>query len=137
MSQLLSVKDSWRGHATFYVTTTQVLKSNLEKLGKVYIVGECNRQNPFRVICVFFRCINAAWRERPNVVVSTGAAVGCIMCFLGKLWGAKVIWIDSITNVDRISLSGRMVRYIADLFLVQWYELTQKYSGVEYVGTTI
>jgi UDP-N-acetylglucosamine:LPS N-acetylglucosamine transferase len=76
-------------------------------------------------------------RERPDVVISTGAAVGCIVCFLGKLLGAKVVWIDSITNVERISLSGRMVRYIADLFLVQWPELAKRYDNVEYVGVVI
>ena len=59
------------------------------------------------------------------------------MCFLGKLFGAKVIWIDSITNVERISLSGRMVRYIADLFLVQWPDLANQYKSVEYVGEVI
>ena len=60
-----------------------------------------------------------------------------MVCFLGKLLGAKVIWIDSITNVERISLSGRMVRYISDLFLVQWPELAEQYENVEYVGEVI
>ena len=57
--------------------------------------------------------------------------------FLGKIVGSKVVWIDSITNVERISLSGRMVRYIADLFLVQWPELAGKYKNVEFVGTVV
>ena len=71
------------------------------------------------------------------MILSTGAAAGCICCFLGKLLGAKVVWVDSITNVERLSLSGRMVRYIADLFLVQWPELRDKYPGTEYVGTIV
>jgi len=75
--------------------------------------------------------------ERPNVVISTGAAVGCIMCFLGKLLGAKVVWVDSIANVGWVSLSGRMVRHIADLFFVQWPEIAEQYSNVEYVGAVI
>jgi len=83
------------------------------------------------------RCINVILRERPDVVISTGAAAGCIVCFLGKLLGARVVWIDSITNVERISLSGRMVRYIANLFLVQWPKLAEQYNNVEYVGAVI
>ena len=67
---------------------------------------------------VLLRCIGIVFKERPDVVISTGAAAGCILCLLGKMRGAKVIWIDSITNVERISLSGRMVRHVADLFLV-------------------
>jgi hypothetical protein len=60
-----------------------------------------------------------------------------MVCFLGKLIGAKVIWLDSITNVNKLSLSGRMVRHIADLFLVQWPGLVEKYSNVEYAGAVI
>jgi hypothetical protein len=59
------------------------------------------------------------------------------MCCLGKIVGAKVVWIDSITNVDKLSLSGRIVRYIADLFLVQWPELAERYKNVEFVGEII
>ena len=88
-------------------------------------------------MAVLLRCTKAVFRERPQVVISTGAAAGCMACFLGKLLGAKVIWIDSITNVDRMSLSGRMVRFIADLILVQWPGLAREYKNVEYVGTVI
>jgi len=137
MSQLLKLTDSWQGYGTFCVTTTSVVHEKLQKYGKVYVVGECNREHPLRVILVLMRCINVILRERPNVVISTGAAAGCMVCFLGKLLGARVVWIDSITNMERISLSGRMVRHIADLFLVQWPELQDRYKKVEYVGAII
>jgi len=137
MSQLLKVCKSWKGYEAFCVTTTGVVQEKLQKYGKVYVVGECNRQHLLKVVAVLMRCINIILRERPDVVISTGAAVGCIMCFLSKLLGAKVVWIDSITNVERISLSGRMVRHIADLCLVQWPELAKQYRNVEYVGAVI
>jgi UDP-N-acetylglucosamine:LPS N-acetylglucosamine transferase len=137
ISQLLKLASCWDGYKTFCVTTTEVMRDNLGKLGEVYVVGECNRQHPIRVIAVFFRCIRIILKEKPNVVISTGAAAGCMLCFLGKIIGAKVVWVDSITNVERISLSGRMVRYIADLFMVQWPELANKHKNVEFVGTVI
>lgn len=137
LSQLLKLEDSWAGHETLFITTTEVVRDKLSKFGRVYVVGECNREHSLQVILVLLRCIGVILRERPDVVISTGAAVGCIVCFLGKLLGARVVWIDSITNVERISLSGRMVRYIADLFLVQWPELAKQYSDVEYVGAVI
>ena len=137
ISQLLKLSSSWNGHETFCVTTTEIVRNKLNKLGEVYIVGECNRQHLMRVIAVLVRCIRIVLRERPDVVISTGAAAGCMLCFMGKILGTKVIWIDSITNVERISLSGRMVRYIADLFLVQWPELVRMYKKVEFVGTVV
>ena len=113
------------------------MKNKLEKSGKTYVVGECNHQHLWKVIQVLIRCFKVVFREKPDVIISTGAAAGCITCFLGKLLGAKIIWVDSITNVERISLSGRMVRHFADLFLVQWPELTKQYKNVEYVGAII
>ena len=137
ISQLLKLAASWNGYETFCVTTTEVVRNKLIELGEVYVVGECNRQHPIRVIAVLLRCLRIVIRERPDVVISTGAAAGCMLCFLGKMIGAKVVWIDSITNVERISLSGRMVRYVADLFLVQWPELAGRYKRIEFVGTVV
>jgi len=137
ITQLLRLAESWEGYDTFCVTTTDVVRGKLGEYGKVYIVGECNRKHFLRAIFVLIRCITVVLRERPNVAISTGAAAGCMICFLGKLLGAKIVWMDSITNVERISLSGRMVRYIADLFLVQWPELAEQNSNTEYVGAVI
>ena len=137
LSQLLKLAEAWKDYETFCVTTTVVVEEKLQKYGKVYTVGECNREHPLRVILVLMRCMSIILQERPDVVISTGAAAGCMTCFLAKLIGTKVVWIDSITNVERISLSGRMVRCIADLFLVQWPELAEQYSDVEYVGAVI
>lgn len=137
ISQLLKLSQCWNGHNTFCVTTTKVVEEQIRKYGNVYVVGECNHQHPMLVLTTLMRCIKAIVREKPDVVISTGAAAGCIMCFLGKLRGAKVIWIDSITNVSRISLSGRLVRPIANLFLVQWPHLAQQYNNIEFAGTLI
>ena len=137
LSQVLKLADSWKQYETFYITTTEVVRKKLQNSGRIYVVGECNRQYPMRVVKVLLRCIRIVFRERPDVVISTGAAAGCMLCFLGKMLRAKVIWIDSITNVERISLSGRMVRHIADLFLVQWPELASRYKKVEFVGTVV
>ncbi len=121
----------------FYIVTSELVREELRKRGRVYIVQECNRQHPLQVMKVLAKCIRIVLREKPQVVISTGAAAGCIECFLSKLIGAKVIWIDSITNVEKLSLSGRMVRYIADMFFVQWPELTRKYKNVQFAGMVI
>lgn len=137
LSQLLKIVQPVEKYDALVITTSEAVRGNLTRLGRVHVVGECNRQHGLRVIKVFFKCMAILRRERPDVVLSTGAAAGCMCCFLGKLMGAKIVWVDSITNVDRLSLSGRMVRYIADLFLVQWPELAGKYHGTEYVGTIV
>lgn len=137
LSQLLKLSDCWMDQQTFCITTSPMVEQQLQRFGNVYVVGECNRQHLLGVMKVLWGCMKVVLRERPDVLISTGAAAGSIMCFLGWLLGAKIVWLDSITNVDHISLSGRMVRYIADVFLVQWPELAQKYKKVEYLGAVI
>ncbi len=137
LSQLLKLADSWAGYDLFYIVTSKLVREELRKRGRVYSVRECNRQHPLQLMKVLVKCIMIVLRERPQVVISTGAAAGCIECFLGKLIGAKVIWIDSITNVEKLSLSGQMVRYIADMFFVQWPGLTGKYKNVQFEGMLV
>ncbi len=138
MSQLLKLADSWAGGDVFFVTTTTVLRDKLQRQAPAYVVGESNRNSPVKALGVLGRCICTIMKEKPAVVISTGALHGCLICYLAKfLCGAKVVWIDSITNVDRPSLSGRLVYRIADLFLLQWPKLVNTYKNAEYVGTVI
>jgi len=61
---------------------------------------------------------------RPNIIISTGAAPGFFALKLGKLLGAKTIWVDSIANAEELSLSGAKVKSSADLWLTQWEHLS-------------
>jgi len=137
LSQLIRLSGSWKGREVFCVTTTDVVERTIREFGKVYVVGECNRNHPIRVVKVLFRCLRIVLRERPDVVISTGAAAGCMICFLGKILGAKVVWVDSIANVENLSLSGRIIRPFASLILTQWPNVAAKYKSVQYVGTLI
>ena len=62
-------------------------------------------------------------RERPDVIISTGAAPGLLAVVLGKLMGARTLWLDSIANADRLSLSGKLAGRYANLWLTQWPHL--------------
>ena len=83
---------------------------------------------------VLMQCIKVVWKERPDVVISTGAAPAFLLCITAKIFGAKIVWIDSIANVERLSMSGQMAKPFSSLFLTQWPELAKKYNDVEYTG---
>lgn len=137
LSELLKLSECWDNHDVFSVTTTSVAEKSLSQFGKTYVVGECNRQHLCKVISVVCRSLRPMFREKPDIVISTGAAAGLICSFLGKMLGAKVIWIDSIANVNRISLSGWLAQPIVGLLLVQWSKLADKYKNCEHVGSVI
>ncbi len=121
----------------FCVSTGDAAIEKCKNQGRVYLVGEGNRLQPFRCLAILIRCFLIVFKQRPDVVISTGAAPGCMISLVGKLFGAKIIWIDSIANIERLSLSGRIVRPFASLFLTQWPELAECYKNVEYVGALI
>ena len=83
------------------------------------------------------KCLKIVLREQPDAVISTGAAPGFLFCIIAKVFGAKVIWLDSIANTEKLSMSGRMVRLFADLILSQWPDVAAKYQNVEYAGAVI
>jgi UDP-N-acetylglucosamine:LPS N-acetylglucosamine transferase len=137
LTQLLKLSNSWNEYDTFFITTCPEVKNKLEKNSNVYVTGESNRQHPIKLFKVFFRCVKIILKERPDVIISTGAAIGCIACFLGKLTKAKIIWVDSITNIEKLSLSGRLIRPFANLFITQWQQLAKQYRNVIFEGTLI
>ena len=74
LTELLRLSDSWQDYETFFVTTVPVVKNELKSSGNVYVVGECNRQHLRRVIRVLIRCVKIIKKEKPDIVISTGAA---------------------------------------------------------------
>ncbi len=137
LTQLLKLKDAWEENEVFYVSSLDVVAERLSKLGKTYITGECNRQYPIKSLGVFIKCFKIILKEKPGVVISTGAAPALLVCIAAKIFGAKIIWLDSIANTHKLSMSGMMVRPFANLILSQWPEVAEKYKNVEFVGTVI
>ena len=82
--------------------------------------------------------IGSLWRIfrtfDPDLVVSTGAAPGALALFIGRLFGARTIWIDSIANSEGLSLSGRLVRPVADMRITQWQHLAHRHPTLRYLG---
>jgi len=137
LSELIQIADTFRDAPMVWVSTGPMVVGLVQKYGPVYIVGECNRQHPIRSFVVALRCLRVVFRERPSVVISAGAAPGFLVCFWAKLFGAKIVWVDSIANIVDLSMSGRMVRRLADLILSQWPEVAARYPNVEYAGELI
>lgn len=71
---------------------------------------------------------------RPDTVVSTGAQIGGFVCVIGKLFGAKIIYIETLAKVNSLSRTGNNVYKFADRFYVQWKNLEEKYDKAKYIG---
>lgn len=88
-----------------------------------FSVPDANQREKFQLINCFFRVSRIVIRQRPRVIITTGAAPGLMGIIVGRLIGAKTIWIDSIANAEKISLSGKIAAYFADRVYTQWENL--------------
>ena len=96
-------------------------------------MNDATRWNKLSMVALALRLVWIMAKEKPGVVISTGAAPGYFALLLGRWFGARTIWIDSMANIEHISMSGARVGRYADLWLTQWPHLA-KSEGPHYAG---
>jgi UDP-N-acetylglucosamine:LPS N-acetylglucosamine transferase len=125
----------WPQMPVAYITTMQIGVKSFASFGvPVYVLGEADRTKPLQSLMVFWRAFCTALVLRPDVVVTTGSMPLALFSLWAWLFGARIVWIDSVAQVERMSVSGRLAKRFASLCLVQWPEVSEKQSGVEYAG---
>jgi UDP-N-acetylglucosamine:LPS N-acetylglucosamine transferase len=129
--QLMRLKPIFDRYETTYVSTQR--RTGMNRFTKII---DANRNAKIRLIFLFVHILWIIIRERPDVVISSGAAPGFFAIMCGKLLGAKTIWVDSIANAQELSLSGKRAGKFADLWLTQWQELSNK-NGPQYGGSVL
>ncbi len=99
------------------------------------------RDKAHNVILDVFKTLRCGWdslaallRERPDAVISCGPAVGVPPCLLARLLGMRVIFVETGSRVRALSMTGRIVYRFADLFIVQWPQLQERYPKTVYAG---
>ena len=104
---------------------------------RFYSIRNVTRRDSFGFIILALQLLLILFKERPNVVITTGAAPALVALALAKfLFRARTMWIDSIANCERLSTSGLMARNVADVWLTQWPHLA-KDDGPSYWGAVL
>ena len=133
--ELLRLRPAWQAHDVVYAT---VKADHRTEVGSApfFVVPDANRHTKRLLIKTCAATFLVLIKVRPSAVVSTGAAPGFFALFFGKLMGAKTVWIDSIANAEELSLSGKLVRPFADVWLTQW-EFLASPKGPYYRGSVL
>jgi UDP-N-acetylglucosamine:LPS N-acetylglucosamine transferase len=104
---------------------------------RFFAVQDANRWDRWKFIVLILQLFKILWRERPDVLITTGAAPGFIALRMAKqLFGVRTIWIDSIANCEQMSSSGQYARRYADAWLTQWPDL-ESADGPSYWGAVL
>jgi UDP-N-acetylglucosamine:LPS N-acetylglucosamine transferase len=99
---------------------------------KFYTMIDFCRWDFYKLFPAFFQAFKVIWKEKPDIIISTGAAPGMIALLVAKLFGKKTVWVDSIANVEHISLSGKIASKFVTKTYTQWESLAT--SKILYAG---
>lgn len=144
--QLLRLLPAWDGCDITYVSTKEYCKKEVEDLAKsrgqappaFYAIPDVNRwSGKVSLLVCACRVAFIVLRARPDVVVTTGALPGLIGLVAATPLGARRIWVDSIANVEKLSLSGRKAKRFATLWMTQWDHVAEQDPDLTYRGSVI
>lgn len=134
--QLLRLRPAFANCDVVFATVKEGYRANLAPGSEFRLIPDANRWNKLGLLKVLFAIFRLILREKPDVVISTGAAPGYFAIRIGNLFGARTIWVDSIANGEELSLSGQKAGPHAALWLTQWAHLA-KPEGPHYRGSVL
>jgi UDP-N-acetylglucosamine:LPS N-acetylglucosamine transferase len=134
LAQLVALRGWWEGLERRWVTfDTPDARSQLvdETVDYAYFPTTRNVRNLARNTWLSVRLLR---RERPDVIVSTGAGVALPFFVLGRLLGIRTVYVEVYDRIDTATLTGRLCRPFTDLMLVQWPEQLGLYRRAQLLG---
>ena len=137
MLQLKSLFDKYNYHIV-----TEKTKSNLNLKDKykgkvdflVFGTKDFMLTYPFKLLYNCFKSIIIYLRVHPDYIITTGAHTAGPMCCLGKIFGSKIIYIETFANMSTKTITGKLLYPIADKFIVQWESMKDLYPDATYGG---
>lgn len=138
LTQMMRLLDAFKGHRYFFVTFKSDTVSDLKCAYFIKFEG-WDIKGKILLIKTFFAAFKILTKERPDIIITTGAGeIAVPFCYIGKLLGIRIIFIETFSRINTPSAAGRIIYPIADLFLIQWKSLFDKYGRkAKYWGQVI
>jgi len=134
-TELMRIREAFEGCDVAYVSVKDMYRDDVAG-HRFYAIPDVSRLHKWRIVATVLRLAWILLRERPQVLVTTGSAPGMLALRMARLLGARTVWIDSVANIEEMSLSGRKAGRAADLWLTQWSHLA-KPEGPHYRGSVL
>ncbi|SHF75488.1 Oligosaccharide biosynthesis protein Alg14 like [Leeuwenhoekiella marinoflava DSM 3653] len=132
--QLLRLRPVFEGQDVVFVSTKASFASMVSNC-KFYTIPDGSRKNPINLLLSFKVLFKILRQEKPEAILSTGAAPGLLALLCGKILGKKTIWVDSVANVEKLSMSGILASKFATHVYTQWPDLAQ--GTIKYAGSVL
>lgn len=134
--QLMMLKPLMYNYESF-IMTEKTQYSTSDNSVKQYYLSQINRKEltfAFKMIINIVKSLNIFLKEKPDVVISTGVLATIPMCLIAKIFGKKLIYIESFAKINSPTLTGKLLYKYADQFYIQWEELRKFYPNAIYKG---
>jgi UDP-N-acetylglucosamine:LPS N-acetylglucosamine transferase len=134
LAQMLTMEPWWRQHDRWWATfQTPDAESSLvgERVSWVFHPTTRSARNAVRNLGLAVRLLRAV---RPDVVLSTGAAVAVPFFLVARAMRIPTVFIEVYDRIDSATLTGRLCRPLSTLSCVQWEEQLQHYPGAQVIG---
>ena len=135
LQQLLLLREAWGDRSRLWITDDAPDTRSM-LAGEVAVFGDAPSSRSLRsLIRTSVRACRLLVRHRPAIVLTTGAGIAVPFVWLGRLFGAEVIYIESLTRIASPSTTLRLIRPAASRIYVQWPELAGRIRRARYEGT--
>lgn len=84
-----------------------------------------------------FNCLRSLYlflKIRPKFIITTGTHTAVPICYIGKLFRSKIVYIETFANIETKTMTGKLLYPISDLFIVQWASMLSLYPKAVYKG---
>jgi UDP-N-acetylglucosamine:LPS N-acetylglucosamine transferase len=128
---MIELMPAFKGHPFYMITYDSV---RTRSLPNAYLIDNFPT-NPSRIPRSMMSIVKILLRQRPQLVVSTGAEIAIPVFLVSKLLGITTVFVETAARVKSPSGTGRLVYHLTDYFFVQWKELLGCYGRrARYVG---
>ena len=135
LTHLHMLKDFWKDKDRFWVTFDKEDARSILENEKVIPCYYPTNRNIKNLIKNTFLAIRVLLKEKPDLIISSGAAVAVPFFYIGKILGTKLIYIEVFDRIDKPTVTGKLVYPIADKFIVQWEEQKKVYPKAINLGS--
>jgi len=132
---MMGLKKFWSEHEREWVTHRSADTDMIAKQEKIHFVPRQTSRSIFMTCVNFFLAFPILFRMKPDLIISTGAAVAVPFIYAGRILGIKTIFIDSISRVENLSLTGKLIHPVVSEIYVQWEQCGREYRKVQYKGS--
>ena len=123
LTHLYMLKPFWGTKDRFWVTFNKEDAQSLLKDEKIYPCYYPTNRSLKALIKNSVIAWNVLLKERPDLIISSGAAVAVPFFYLGKCFGAKTIYVEVFDRINKPTITGKLVYPISDKFIVEWEEM--------------